>query len=90
MTPGDRDATSRETARGARGEGKARAKAFAGGVRGMSARQLRLHRGDDDFLCAREAAVGEGEDADEDEDEDEESSEEERPCLLYTSPSPRD
>ena len=25
----------------------------------MSARQLRLHRGDDDFLCAREAAVGE-------------------------------
>ena len=35
----------------------------------MSARQLRLHRGDDDFLCAREAAVGEGEDADEDEDE---------------------
>ena len=34
----------------------------------MSARQLRLHRGDDDFLCAREAAEDEGEDADEDEE----------------------
>ena len=52
----------------------------------MSARQLRLHRGDDDFLCAREAAVGEGEDADEDEDEDEESSEEERPVQRAMNP----
>lgn len=86
MTPGDRDGASRETARGARGEGKARAKAFVGGVRGMSARQLRLHRGDDDFLCAREAAVGEGEDADEEEEVEEESSEEERPVRRAMNP----
>jgi len=60
-----------------------RAKSFVGGVREMSARQLRLHRGDDDFL---RAAEDDDEDADEDEDVASESSEEEKPVRRAVNP----